>query len=43
MKAGEPVIPFYPLADVIGAAPLLETYGENIKIKKKQNKKVIGG
>ena len=35
MKAGEPVIPFYPLADVIGAAPLLETYGENIKIKNK--------
>ena len=29
MKAGEPVIPFYPLAYVIGAAPLLETYGRH--------------
>ena len=31
MKAGEPVIPFYPLVHVIGAAPSPETYGLNIK------------
>jgi hypothetical protein len=31
MEAGEPVIPFYPLGVVIGAAPSPETFGINIK------------
>lgn len=31
MEAGEPVIPFYPLVEVIGAAPCARTYGENLK------------
>jgi hypothetical protein len=31
MEAGEPVIPFYPLGVVIGAAPSPETFGVNIK------------
>ena len=29
MKAGEPVIPFYPLGVAIGASPAPETYGNN--------------
>jgi hypothetical protein len=29
MKAGEPVIPFYPLGVAIGAAPAPETFGNN--------------
>lgn len=33
MNAGEPVIPFYPLSDVIGASPLKETYGSDITIE----------
>ena len=32
MKAGEPVIPFYPLGVAIGAAPLKETFGGGIPI-----------
>ncbi len=31
MIAGEPVIPFYPLGVAIGATPMPESYGENIK------------
>ena len=31
MKAGEPVIPFYPLGVVIGASPCSETFGINLK------------
>jgi len=31
MEAGEPVIPFYPLVEVIGAAPCARTYGVNLK------------
>lgn len=31
MEAGEPVIPFYPLGQVIGASPCGETRGANIK------------
>jgi hypothetical protein len=31
MKAGEPVIPFYPLGVVIGASPCPQTFGENLK------------
>ena len=31
MEAGEPVIPFYPLGEVIGASPCPETFGVNIK------------
>jgi hypothetical protein len=31
MEAGEPVIPFYPLGVVIGASPMPETFGTNIK------------
>jgi hypothetical protein len=31
MFAGEPVIPFYPLAEAIGASPLAETFGTNLK------------
>lgn len=31
MEAGEPVIPFYPLGVVIGASPIPETFGINIK------------
>lgn len=30
MIAGEPVIPFYPLGEVIGAVPPPETFGKNI-------------
>ncbi|MCW1883829.1 hypothetical protein OKA04_03760 [Luteolibacter flavescens] len=30
MKAGEPVIPFYPLGVAIGASPAPETFGNNI-------------
>ncbi|MFT7514920.1 MAG: hypothetical protein ACI9QL_004145, partial [Candidatus Omnitrophota bacterium] len=30
MKAGEPVIPFYPLGVVIGASPSPETFGNNL-------------
>ena len=40
MNAGEPIIPFYPLADVIGAAPLKETFGGNIHINGESNKQV---
>ena len=29
MKAGEPVIPFYPLVQVIGATPCPGTYGRD--------------
>ena len=38
MNAGEPIIPFYPLADVIGAAPLRQTFGGNIHIKNQINR-----
>ncbi|MBX3745651.1 MAG: hypothetical protein KF833_10115 [Verrucomicrobiae bacterium] len=31
MEAGEPVIPFYPLGEVIGASPCAETDGANLK------------
>ena len=31
MEAGEPVIPFYPLGVVIGASPMPETFGTNIR------------
>jgi len=30
MRAGDPVIPFYPLGVVIGASPAAETYGNNL-------------
>lgn len=31
MIAGEPVIPFYPLVQVIGASPCPETFGKNLR------------
>lgn len=31
MKAGEPVIPFYPLVEVIGASPCAESTAQNFK------------
>lgn len=31
MKAGEPVIPFYPLVEVIGASPCSESAGRNFR------------
>lgn len=31
MYAGEPVIPFYPLVEVVGASPCPETFGTNLR------------